>query len=81
MTTLKMSTQVSPYRAVARALGWLLRFGILVMLYFALFSASGRLVAPYLPEITPEPGPFPATPGLNRANMLCLESWGKPQFL
>jgi hypothetical protein len=59
MTTLKMSTQVSPYRAVARALSWLLRFGILVMLYFALFSASGRLVAPYLPEITPEPGPFP----------------------
>jgi len=59
MTTLKITTQVSPFQTVARALGWLLRFGILVMLYFVLFSASGKLVAPYLPEIIPEPGPLP----------------------
>lgn len=49
----------SPLQALGKTLGWLLRIVLLFILYFVLMAVSGKIVAPYLPNITPEPGPFP----------------------
>lgn len=37
----------------------LLRFALLVILFFLCFTASGTIVAPVLPTTIPEPGPLP----------------------
>jgi hypothetical protein len=37
----------------------LLRFGLLMVLFFACFTAGGSFVAPALPSTVPEPGPLP----------------------
>lgn len=51
---------LTPLQAIGRTIGWLARFVVLVILYFALFAASGQIVGAYLPtNITPEPGPLP----------------------
>ncbi|HUF00398.1 MAG TPA: hypothetical protein VMN99_14165 [Anaerolineales bacterium] len=55
---------VSPLQALGKSLGWLLRFAILLVLYFMLFAAGGGLVAPYLPATTAEPGLVPANTAL-----------------
>jgi hypothetical protein len=55
--------QVSPIQALGKTLGWILRFGVLLILYFALFAVDGQIVSPYLPEITAEPGPLPMMTG------------------
>ena len=49
----------SPLQTIRKTVGWLLRFGILLVLYFILFAAGGGLVAPYLPNTAAEPGPLP----------------------
>ena len=51
--------QVSPVQAIWKTFGWILRFVVLVILYFILFAAGGGLVAPYLPATPAEPGPMP----------------------
>jgi len=51
--------QFSPLQALGRALGWFLRFALLVVIYFILFAYSAGLVAPYLPTTPAEPGPLP----------------------
>ena len=51
--------QFSPFQALGKTLGWILRFGVLLILYFALFAAGGQIVGPYLPETSAEPGPLP----------------------
>ena len=56
--------QASPIQAVGKAIGWILRFIVLVVLYLILFSVSGTLVASYLPETAAEPGPVPQMIGL-----------------
>ena len=55
---------VSPLQTIGRTIGWLLRFGALLVLYFILFAAGGSLVAPYLPAGTSEPGSVPQMSGL-----------------
>lgn len=51
---------LSSVQMIGKTFGWLLRFGVLVILYFVLFFVSGQIVGPYLPtNITPEPGPLP----------------------
>ena len=55
--------QISPVRAMGKTLGWLLRFAVLFILYFALFAVGGQIVGPYLPDITAEPGPVPMMTG------------------
>jgi len=55
--------QVSPIHAAGKTLGWLVRFILLVILYFALFAVGGQIVGPYLPDITAEPGPLPMMTG------------------
>jgi len=55
--------QVTPFQAVGKTLGWILRFGVLLILYFTLFAVGGQIVGPYLPEITAEPGPLPMMTG------------------
>jgi len=57
--------QVSPFQAIGKIAVWLLRFVVLVVVYFILFAVGGGLVAPYLPAaITAEPGPIPANTAL-----------------
>ena len=48
---------VSPFQVVGKTTVWLLRFSVLLVLYFILFAAGGALVAPYLPATPAEPGP------------------------
>ena len=55
---------VSPSQALGKTIVWLLRFVLLLVLYFILFAMSGSLVAPYLPTIPAEPGPVPQMTGL-----------------
>lgn len=51
---------LNPLQVIGRTIGWLARFVVLVILYFALFAASGQIVGAYLPtNISPEPGPLP----------------------
>jgi hypothetical protein len=57
MTT--TTIRLSPLQSVLKVAGWLLRFLVLAILYLALFSISGQIVGPYLPEIVAEPGPLP----------------------
>lgn len=52
-------TQQSPFQLVWKAISWLLRFVLLVVLYFALWVNSGRIVESSLPNVATEPGPFP----------------------
>ncbi len=59
----------SPFRSVMKILSWLLRFTVLVVLYFVLFSISGQIVGPYLPNITAEPGPLPLMTALLLSSM------------
>ena len=53
------NTQVIHFQAIGKAFGWLFRFMILVMIYFAIFAFIGQIVSPYMPAITPEPGSLP----------------------
>lgn len=55
---------ISPSQALGKAIVWLLRFVLLLVLYFILFAMSGSLVAPYLPTTPVEPGPVPQMTGL-----------------
>lgn len=55
---------VSPVRAIGKAVLWLVRFAVLVILYFILFAFGGSLVAPYLPTTPADPGPVPEMLGL-----------------
>jgi hypothetical protein len=57
-------TQVSSFQTIAKTLGWVLHFAILVVIYFILFAMGGSLVAPFLPAITAESGPVPEMTGL-----------------
>lgn len=43
------TSQVSPFQAVGKTIGWPLRFITLILLYFILFAFGGGLLAPYLP--------------------------------
>ena len=56
--------QASPVNVLGRSIGWILRFVVLVTLYFILFAAGGGIVAPYLPGTPAEPGPVPEMIGL-----------------
>jgi hypothetical protein len=56
--------QVVPVQSLGKAIGWLLRFIVLFVLYLVLFTLGGGLVAPYLPAAPAEPGPFPQLVGL-----------------
>jgi hypothetical protein len=56
--------QLSPFQAVGKTIGWSLRFGVLIVLYFILFALGGGMVAPYLPTTPAEPGPVPEMTGL-----------------
>jgi hypothetical protein len=56
--------QASPVQTIGKTLGWVLRFVVLVILYFVLFAAGGSIVAPYLPATPAEPGPVPQMIGL-----------------
>jgi hypothetical protein len=56
--------QASPVHIIGKTLGWILRFVVLVILYFILFAAGGGIVAPYLPVTPAEPGPVPQMVGL-----------------
>jgi hypothetical protein len=52
--------QASPSQSLGRIATWILRFAVLVILYFALFAAGGQIVGPYMPALTAaEPGPIP----------------------
>lgn len=55
--------QVSPFQAIWKTVGWSLRFVLLLVLYLALFAVGGQIVAPFLPDITAEPGPLPMMTG------------------
>lgn len=54
-----MNAGISPFQVIWKSVGWLLRFIVLGVLYFALFAIGGQIVEPYLPNITAEPGPLP----------------------
>jgi hypothetical protein len=56
--------QLSPFQAIGKTVGWLLRFGVLLVLYFILFAAAAGLVSSYLPTTPAEPGPVPQMTGL-----------------
>jgi len=56
--------QVSPFQAIGKTVGWLLRFAVLVVIYFILFATGAGFVAPYLPAGAAEPGPVPQMTGL-----------------
>lgn len=49
--------QISPLRALGKMVVWLLRFFVLVVLYFIFLAVGGSWVAPYLPTTFAEPGP------------------------
>jgi len=52
-------TQRPPFQLAWKAISWLLRYAVLVLLYEALFVAGGQIVGPYLPNTATEPGPIP----------------------
>ena len=54
----------SPFQALGKVFTFLLRFVILVVLYFILFAIGGQFVAPYIPNSSAEPGPVPQMTGL-----------------
>jgi hypothetical protein len=56
--------QLSPFHTIGKTVGWLLRFGVLLVLYFILFVAGAGLVSSYLPTTPAEPGPVPQMTGL-----------------
>jgi hypothetical protein len=58
------SMMISPFQVIGKTLGWVLRFAVLVLLYFLLFAVGGGFVAPYLPTVPAEPGPLPQMTGL-----------------
>jgi hypothetical protein len=47
--------QASPFQAVGKTIGWLLRCGVLIVRYFILFALGGGLVTAYLPTIPSGP--------------------------
>jgi hypothetical protein len=49
----------------------LIRFVFLTILYFAIFAFSGKLVAPYLPAMVAEPGPFDPLTGIVIVSAAC----------
>jgi hypothetical protein len=55
---------ISPLQTVGKTIVWLLRFTILVILYFIFAAIGGKIVAPYLPTTTAEPGPVPQMMGV-----------------
>ena len=55
---------ISPFPALGKTITWLLRFFMLVVLYFFLFALGGGIVAPYLPTAPAEPGPVPLITGI-----------------
>lgn len=55
--------QLSPLQAFAKTIGWIVRFVVLFLLYFALFAVGGQIVGPYLPDISPEPSFLPMMTG------------------
>lgn len=69
--TAVQTLSVCPLRALMKTLGWILRFVILVILYFIVFVFAAGTVAPYLPLIPAEPGPVPANTGLL---IICIAS-------
>ena len=58
------SLHLSPFQAAGKTLSLLLRFVILMVVYFALFAIGGQIVGPYLPNNPAEPGPVPQMTGL-----------------
>lgn len=54
---------ITPFQATIRILGWVSRFVTLLIFYFVPFATGGQIVGPYLPTITPEPGPVPTMTG------------------
>ena len=48
---------ISSLETVGRAIGWSLRFIVLVALYFIVFAAAGSLVAPYKQRSLPQRQP------------------------
>jgi len=58
------SLHLSPSQAAGKALSLLVRFVILMVVYFALFAIGGQIVVSYLPSTTAEPGPVPQMTGL-----------------
>jgi len=56
--------QASPVQTIGKTIAWILRFVVLVVLYFILFAVGGGLVAQYLPEAAAEPGPVSQMTGL-----------------
>ena len=52
------------FQSLGKIFAFLLRFVILVVLYFALFAIGGQFVAPYIPNGPAEPGPVPQMIGL-----------------
>jgi hypothetical protein len=54
-----MSFQSQHIQLVKKSTNGLLRMVSLVLLYLMIFIASGYWVNPYMPDITPEQGPFP----------------------
>ena len=58
------SLHLSPFQAAGKALSLLVRFVILMVVYFALFAIGGQIVGPYLPNNPAEPGPVPQMTGL-----------------
>lgn len=56
--------QVSPIRALGKSGIWLLRYSVLVVLYFILFAFGAGFVSPYLPTTPAEPGPVSQMAGL-----------------
>ena len=58
------SLHLSPFQTVGKAFSILLRFVILVVLYFTLWSMGGRIIAAYIPQNPAEPGPVPLLTGL-----------------
>jgi hypothetical protein len=51
--------QSSPFQLIWKAVSWIMRFVLLVILYFVMFYLSGQIVGPYLPTTPAEPGPLP----------------------
>ena len=56
--------RVSPVQSVGKIFGWIIRFAVLLVLYFIVFIAASGTVAPYLPSTPAEPGPVPQMTGL-----------------
>lgn len=54
----------SSLQALEKIFAFLMRFVLLVVLYFALFAIGGQFVAPFIPNSPAEPGPLPQMMGL-----------------